>query len=648
MHESGGSGGVRFDLDTDRIATVWIDCPGMSVNTLSVATWDGLAEAVRQIEARPPAGVVIASAKSRTFVAGADLFELDAMTDAGLEAHLARGQEVLDRIASLPMPTVAAINGDALGGGLEVALACDYRIAVDDPRIKIGLPETTLGLVPGWGGTFRLPRLVGIEAALSLLVSGKWIPPAEAATLGLVDQVVARDDLLSAAKESVRGSLQPRAAVNNDLAHARDVCDHFRQTTRDRSGDHLPAPLRVIDIVEMGLRDGHDAAMAAEQSGLVAMRGSSAGKHLLRMFFVRTAAKKKAVAEAAGLPRPVQSAVVIGGGTMGAGIAAAFGVAGIPVQVIEADEPSARAAASRLATMPGGGSVGVTSDWDAIASADLVIEAVIENLDAKRKVFRRLDELARPQAILATNTSSPGVSPLAGVTRHPSRVIGLHFFNPVPRMPLVEVVRGVASDADAVATGVDVATMLGKTPVVCRDAPGFIVNRVLFPYLRAAIALVEDGVNIGSIDAAARHWGMPMGPCILIDEIGLDVTLSIFTSLASGLGERFAVSATLASAVARGWLGKKSGRGFYVHIPEGRPEPNPQWHALGLTSSRRELVIDQRAIEHQVIAPMAAEARLVLDEQIVSSPDALDLASILGMGFPAFRGGLATYARELR
>ncbi len=641
MDEPDSSGAVRVGIDGDRIATIWIDSPGTSVNTLSTATWDGLDAAVGQIEARKPRGVVIVSAKPRSFIAGADLFELDAMTDAVLAAWLARGQAILDRVAALPMPTVAAIQGDALGGGLEVALACRYRIVIDEARIKLGLPETTLGLVPGWGGTFRLPRLVGIERALALLVSGKSLGPREAAEIGLVDRVVERDDLLRAAGECMRSDFLPRLLASENASHVLDVCGRFRQATRERSGDHLPAPLRVIDIVETGIRDGHDAAMEAERAGLVELRRSAAGKQLLRMFFLRTAAKKKAMAEAAGTARPVQSVVVLGGGTMGAGIAAACATAGICTCVIEASEASAQAARARLRDMPGGSTVDVTADWNHVATADLVVEAASEDLDVKQRIFRRLGELARPDAVLATNTSSLGIAPLAEFTRHPSRVIGLHFFNPVARMPLVEVVRGVESAVDAVATGVAVATMLGKTPVLCRDAPGFIVNRVLFPYLRAALALVDAGADIAGLDTAVRRWGMPTGPCALLDEIGLDVSLSIFQSLTAALGERYRVSAAIESAVERGWLGRKSGCGLYVHSGEARPEVNPEWPRLG---AARGVSIDERLVEERLIQPMAEEAGLFLAEEVVETADALDLASVLGMGFPAFRGGLATYA----
>jgi 3-hydroxyacyl-CoA dehydrogenase/enoyl-CoA hydratase/3-hydroxybutyryl-CoA epimerase len=645
MDEPGNSGAVRVETDADRIATIWIDSPGAAVNTLSTATWDGLDAAVRQIEANIPVGVVIASTKPRSFLAGADLFELDAMIDTALESHLARGQSILDRLAALPMPTVASIHGDALGGGLEVALACQYRIVVDEPRIKLGLPETTLGLVPGWGGTFRLPRLVGIERALSLLVSGKALSPQEAAEIGLVDQVVHRDEFLSAARQCLRTEPAPREPAVDGRVQDCDVCDRFRHSTRERSGDHLPAPLRVIDIVETGLSHGHDAAMKAERAGLVELRRSPAGKQLLRMFFLRTAAKKKAVAEAGGRSQVVQSAVVIGGGTMGAGIATACATAGLHVQVIEVDESSAQAARSRLGSMSGGARVKVTADWKQVASADFVVEAATENLAAKQAIFRELDKLARPDAILATNTSSLGVAPLAAVTKHPARVIGLHFFNPVARMPLVEVARGADSSPDAVATGVAVATMLGKTPVVCRDAPGFIINRVLFPYLRAALELVDEGADITALDAAVRHWGMPTGPCVLLDEIGLDVSLSIFQSLRSALGERFPATAALESAVERGWFGKKSGRGLYVHGADGRPAVNTAWPRLGTPLAN--FVIDEAVVERRLIQPMAKEAELVLADGVVETADAIDLASVLGMGFPAFRGGLATHASVL-
>ena len=636
-------GGVRCDLDADGLLMIWIDVPGKPVNTLSTATWDGLDAAVGRIERDRPAGVIIASAKTRSFVAGADLFELREMSDDALDRHLDRGQRILDRLEATGMPTVAAINGDTLGGGLELALACRFRVAADDPRSRLGLPETTLGLVPGWGGTFRLPRLIGLERALALMVPGKTVPPSEALAMGMVDSLTTHERLIETARELVTATPAPRAAaVAQDAASRDELIARFRRSTRERSGDHLPAPLRLLDIVTTGCGGTVAEAEAAERRGLIEMRATPAGRNLMRLFFLKTAAKKTAAAEAGGTSRPVRSAVVLGGGTMGAGIAAALAGSGIEVQVIEADRLSAEAAAARLAKA-GSAAVPVVTDWSAAATADLVIEAIVEALPEKLAAFRRLDGVVRPDAILATNTSSLSVSVIAAAMSRPGRVIGLHFFNPVARMPLVEVVRTPYAEADAVATGVAVAAALGKTPIVCGDRPGFVVNRVLFPYLREAIVRCpESGVEPYHIDAELRAWGMPMGPFLLMDEIGLDVTTLIFESLAASFGPRLAPPAALVAAVSRGWLGKKSGRGFYDHGPEG-PLPNPQWRELFAGGGvRADFAHTDTATA--LVDAMAAEARFVLGEKVVATADAIDLATVLGIGFPAFRGGLATCA----
>lgn len=643
MSETGT--GVRCEIDAGGLLTVWFDAAGRPVNTLTAAAWDGLDTALDRIDADRPVGVVLASAKPRSFIAGADLFELRGLADEALEAHLARGQRILDRLAALPMPTVAALDGDALGGGLEVALACRLRVAADDPTVKLGLPETTLGLVPGWGGTIRLPRLVGLEAALALLVPGKTIPPAEAARIGLVDRLASRADLLAAARSlALAPAAPPRRLIAFDPVERHSICERFRRLTRDRSGAHLPAPLRLIDVVEIGCDAGPAAGAAAERRALVELRATPASKNQLRLFFLRTAAKKAAVAAAAGTPRSVHAAAVIGGGAMGAGIAAALATAGIGVHVVEADERSAAAARPRLAAA-GAAAVPVTTDWSAVAAADLVVEAVVEAGPVKHDVFRRLDEIARPTAILATNTSSLSVAGIAERVRDPGRVIGLHFFNPVAKMPLVEVVQPPAAAADAVATGVAVATTVGKTPVVCRDAPGFVVNRVLFPYLHATLTAATTADDVAAIDAAARAWGMPTGPFALLDEIGLDVAAAIFASLSEPLGPRLAPPPALAAAIAAGCLGRKTGRGFYLHDPAGgRPAPHPAAAAWLGAAAPPGPPFTAADFEPRLVAPMAEEARRVLAEGIVASADAIDLATVLGCGFPAFRGGLATWA----
>jgi 3-hydroxyacyl-CoA dehydrogenase/enoyl-CoA hydratase/3-hydroxybutyryl-CoA epimerase len=411
-----------------------------------------------------------------------------------------------------------------------------------------------------------------------------------------------------------------------------------RAETRKRSGDHLPAPLRVIDLVEASYPEAGPEAAAVERRALLELRRTPACRNLLRLFFLRSGGRKAAARLAGGTPRPVAVAAVIGGGTMGAGIAQALARAGIDVRVIEADQAAATAASARIGA--GGSTIEVTTDWSRAAAADLVVEAVVERLPVKLDVFKRLDGLVRPDAVLATNTSSLSVAAIAAGTRHPDRVIGLHFFNPVAKMPLVEVVRTPEAAADAVATGVAVAGAAGKTPVVCADAPGFVVNRVLFPQLREALVLFEEGVSVAATDAAIRAWGLPMGPFMLIDEIGLDVTQMILESLAAALGPRFAPPPALARALASGWLGRKSGRGFYDHPGQGAPVPNADLVAPAAAPA----AATPEAIQRRLIEPMAAEARLVLEAGVVDAPDAIDLATVLGLGFAPFRGGLATCA----
>lgn len=636
---------VRCELDEARVLTVWFDTPAKPVNTLSAAAWDGLEAALERIGSDRPVGVVLASAKPRSFIAGADLHELRALDDDALDAYLVRGQRLLDRLARLPVATVAAIQGDALGGGLEVALACRLRVAVDEPSVKLGLPETTLGLVPGWGGTLRLPRLVGLERGLTLLVTGRTIPPADAFAMGLVDRLAGRDELVAVARGLAAAPPPVTRPGADDQAARRVIYDRLRRSTRERSGDHLPAPLAVIDVVETGYESGPDASAVAERRTLVALRASPAGRNLLRLFFLRSAAKKTAAAAAAATPHPVAAAVVIGGGTMGAGIASALATAGIGVRVIEADDSAAAAARARLTDEACRRGASVVTDWSAVATADLVVEAVFEDVATKRAVWERIAGQARDDAVLATNTSSLEVAALASLTRAPARVIGLHFFNPVARMPLVEVVRTPQAAADAVATGVAVAASLGKTPIVCGDAPGFVVNRVLFPYLRAAVMAVEAADDVTAIDEAVRAWGMPMGPCALIDEIGLDVTVAIFNVLSAALGPAVATPPCLAAAVARGWLGRKSGRGFYEHpaAAGARPRVNDRWDELAAGAAARAGSRAPIDVE-RFVGPMANEARRVLAEGVVDAAETIDLATVLGIGFPAFRGGLATYA----
>lgn len=661
---------VRTTTDSDGVLTIWLDLPDKSVNTLSVQMWSDLDSTIAATEAGAmPRGIIVASAKPRTFIAGADLFEMRDMTRDRLDRYLKDGQEILDRLERLPVPTVAAINGDTLGGGLEVALACRMRVAIDEPSIKIGLPETTLGLVPGWGGTVRLPRLIGLGKALPLMLHGKNVAPAHAYQAGIVDQLSSREHLLDTAKKLALNPVARKPVDQPDQSkHALDakvVREQILQAgeadVRSRSGDNLPAPLRLIQIVRDSYDRGLQAGFDGERVGLCDLKDSEPGRNLMRLFFLRTGAKKAAAEKAEGKPREVKSAAVLGGGTMGAGIAHALARSGFAVKLIELNSDLADKAVARVRKMIdddfSANRIDATAQqkahdaltgahtWDGIADVDLVIEAVLEQMPIKQDVFRRLGESTRAETILASNTSSLSVSEMAASAAHPNRVVGIHFFNPVPRMPLVEIVRTSNTDVTTLATAVAVAGRLGKTAVITADSPGFLVNRVLFPYLAEAMRACSDGVPIFAVDEAIESWGMPMGPFRLMDEIGLDVTAMILRALSPKLGERLACPDQLSDAVADGLLGRKSGRGFYVYSRERGVEPQVN-HELAESFTSSPIGSSTPSHEHlqlRLMLQMVNEAAMCLQERVVDSTDSIDLATVTGLGFAPFRGGLARY-----
>ncbi|MGH7179286.1 MAG: 3-hydroxyacyl-CoA dehydrogenase NAD-binding domain-containing protein [Tepidisphaeraceae bacterium] len=654
------NGYVRVETDSERLATLWLDAPGKSVNTLNRAMWADLDEAVAQFERDTPAGVIIASAKNRTFVAGADLFEVRDMDRPALEQYLADGQRILARLAALKAPTVAAINGDALGGGLELALACGYRVASDD-KYTIGLPETKLGLVPGWGGTVRLPKLIGLREALSILVGGKALPPREALKLGIVDECVPPAQLLTAARKLHQVPPTRRFEPQDD---AGAFADAEREAVA-KQGRYYPAPLRVVQVAKTGWEQGIDAGYRAELQGLCDLRESLVGRNLMRAFFLRTGAKKTATKQVGGEPLKVEHAVVIGGGVMGSGVVHAMLKGGIRVDLLEVNEELAERGRQRVAGLfdddaksgridaPAAADAiarfSAGTKWDCVTGADFVLEAIVEQIEPKRQVLARVDRLADRKAVLASNTSSLSISDLSHATSRPQRVVGLHFFNPVPKMALVEIVRTGENEPEALATAVALATRLGKSPVLSGDGPGFIVNRVLMPYLSESMRMVCEGVSCEEIDLAMLEWGMPMGPLALSDQIGLDVISGIFRSMAAHLGERVLLPDAMETAVARKWLGRKTGKGFYAYPEKGSKTPptvNEEFVRLlgGGNPARDE---SAESIQYRLMLPMVNEAARVLEEHIADSPDAIDLATLLGLGFPAFRGGLWTFAESV-
>jgi 3-hydroxyacyl-CoA dehydrogenase/enoyl-CoA hydratase/3-hydroxybutyryl-CoA epimerase len=657
----------RIITDPAGIATVWFDAPGKSVNTLGPATLAELGAVLDQLEQTRPAAVIFASAKPRNFIAGADLFEIKKMDAAAVEQFLRDGQNLFERIEKLPMPTIAAINGDCLGGGLELALACTHRIAADDGSIKIGLPEVKLGILPGFGGTVRLTQLLGVAAALPLLLSGKTLPPRKAMRSGIIDEVDRPEALQDAARRwATAGAPRPRPGWRKRVLGTVGILRHkvlatARAESRKRSGGHYPATDKIIDAVGAGLAHGPAGGFEAERKGLLELMQTDACRNLMRIFFLRQGAKKAAASQVNGSPINVEYAAVIGGGTMGAGIVHALIGAGIKVRLVEVNDQAVSAALRRIRTAldqdvrdgrfspllarHAFNRVSPTTQWDGLGMCDVAIEAVVENLKAKQEIFARLDKLAGPRTVLASNTSSLSVADLSSATRRPGRVIGLHFFNPVAKMPLVEIVRTEQSDGEALATGIALAARLGKTPVLVRDAPGFLVNRVLIPYLAEATLLAKEGVGITEVDAAMKNFGWPMGPFELLDEIGLDVGAEVLKSVAANVPEYAQIPQWMSRVLERGWLGKKNGKGFYLH-GKSKHDLNVNPGLADLTDHRGARM-DESDIQWRLMLPMLNESRRVLAERIVNNTDAIDLATVMGLGFPPFRGGLAEYARSI-
>jgi 3-hydroxyacyl-CoA dehydrogenase/enoyl-CoA hydratase/3-hydroxybutyryl-CoA epimerase len=669
---------IRTSTDPDNILTILLDVPGKPVNTCTPQLLAELSAVVDLLVQSKPAGVIIASAKARSFNAGADLFTIRDMDPEQKKAYLTQGQALFERIARLPMPTVAAINGDCLGGGFELALACTYRVAVDDGSITIGLPEVKLGLIPAWRGATRLPRMIGLTRALPILLAGKTMPPRKAKSSGLVDEVVRPEALRAAAKRLVmsrrqpqRPSLAQRLCAGLSPVRNRILATARRQTV-ERTFDNYPAPLRVLDVVKTGYEQGQAAGLAAEREALLQLTQTQATQNLLRLFFLRQGAKRRAADQLKAKPSEINHAAVIGGGTMGAGIVHALVRASIPVRLVEVTPAAVSAAIGRirklldedvsagrldkLGARHAFNRVSPTTEWTGLDLADLVVEAVVETMDAKRDVFARLDKLTRPDAVLATNTSSLRVAEIAKAVNQRGRVIGLHFFNPVNKMPLVEIVRGPESHDAALATGVALATRIGKTPVLVADAPGFLVNRLLIPHLLEALAMATEGAPIVLVDEAMKRWGMPMGPFELLDEIGLDVGVHALKSLSQVQADGLSLPAAVEQAVAKGWLGRKSGKGFYIHEKtrkrgkEAKPQLNGEMARLiapKVDSTGTAAVTSvPEEIQWRLVLPMVNEAARALSKGITDSADDIDLATVLGLGFAPFRGGLAKFAED--
>jgi 3-hydroxyacyl-CoA dehydrogenase / enoyl-CoA hydratase / 3-hydroxybutyryl-CoA epimerase len=667
----------RLDVAPDGLGILTFDLPGEKVNKLSRDVFSELAEILVRLSRDPRVRtLVVRSGKPDVFIAGADLKEFTRISTEEISAGSARGQALFEQIASLPFPTVAAINGVCLGGGTELALACDYRVMSDAPSSRIGLPEVRLGIFPAWGGCVRLPRLVGLTAALDLILTGKQLDARRAKRVGLVDEAVpqaifedfvrrfARDKSTSGKRAAKRPRRPPLvSALEATPVGRRIVFQNARKRVMAETGGHYPAPLEAIAVIEESWGLPIEAALEVESRHIANVFGGEVQRNLLNLFFATETVKKETgVEDPAVRPREVTRLGVLGAGLMGGGIAQLAADRGIPARLKDVQPPAlahgfAAAAAVfresvrkrrltdremkiRMARLSG------TLDYSGFAKCEVTVEAVVEKIDVKRAVLAEWEQIVPATAIFASNTSTLPIGQIAAAAARPERVAGMHFFNPVHRMPLVEVIRGEKSSDETVATVFSLAKKLGKTPVVVRDLPGFLVNRILAPYLSEAVRLVREGCRVEEVDRVMTDFGMPVGPLALLDDIGLDVAVKAGEVLQAAFPQRIKSGGDEA-LVAAGRLGRKSGGGFYDYADGKRGSPAPAAYEALRVETKPQPPYPPDVVESRLLLPMVNEAAYCLEDGVVGSPGKLDLAMILGTGFPPFTGGLLRWAESL-
>lgn len=641
---------ANWTLERDADDTAWLtlDRPGASANSLSRAVMEELAAQLQSLQDTPPRGLILRSGKAGSFVAGADIKEFTTLTDFDSARALIRGgQMVLDALEALPCPTVAVIEGFALGGGLELALACRYRVGLDDGRLSLGLPEVMLGIHPGFGGTVRAVRLIGAPAALDMMLTGRNIRAAQALRLGLVDVLgTTREQLEAEARQIITRPPRPRRASLALRALSFAPLRPFvrqrllREVARKARKEHYPAPYAIVDLWSRYGAKGR-AAYEAEADSIARLFLTETSRNLVRVFLLQDRLKSlgdKTVA-------PTTRVHVVGAGVMGADIAAWCALRGLEVTLQDRDAALVEAAIQRVrplferrvkdAAKRDAAIARLRADAEGrgIASADLVIEAIVENVEAKRALYRQLETQLPAGALIATNTSSIQLEALRGALRDPERLIGLHFFNPVAQMPLVEVVHTASTPASILARAVSFARQLDKLPLPCRSAPGFLVNRVLAPYMLEAVHAATDGVPLDVIDQAAMDFGMPVGPVELSDMVGLDVCRNVGAIVAGATGRTLPDLTPIESLIRAGKLGRKSGEGFY-RWHEGKAQ-RPAASLVARTATPTVLA----DLQDRLLLSIANEAVACLREGVVNEAQLVDAGIIFGSGYAPFRGG---------
>lgn len=665
----------QLEIRDDGIAVITIDVPGEAQNTLKAEFTEqanGLFDQLEQNDA--VRGVVFISGKPGSFIAGADIHMLQSCTTAAEVSALARaGQEFFNRIERLRLPVVAAIEGACLGGGLELALACHARVAADDPKTVLGLPEVMLGLLPGSGGTQRLPRQIGIPAALDLMLTGRHVRASRARKLGLVDEVVAPSILLDAAiKRAKTLASQPRSEeTKTDLKRwvlegnpigRRVLFDQARKQMLAKTKGHYPAPKRILGVVRIGVEEGFEAGLRAEAEAFGELAMTPEARQLMNIYFATTAMKKDTgVADPSVQPREVRKVAVLGAGLMGAGITyVTTARAGVPVRLKDKDPQGLgrglqyvneriqgrlkRRDITSIEASLQRNRVTATLDYSGFKHVDMVIEAVFEDVELKHQMVRDIEAHCGEHTIFASNTSSIPIARIAEAAERPQNVIGMHYFSPVDKMPLLEVIATEQTSPEVIATTVAMGKRQGKTVIVVKDGAGFYVNRILAPYMNEASHLLKEGVAIDRIDQALTRFGFPVGPFALLDEVGIDVGSKVGPILYEAFGERMQPADAADKLLADGRYGRKSKKGFYKY--EGSREGEKQvdqsvYTLLGIVPDKQ---LPAEEIVDRCVLLMINEAARCLDEGVIRSTRDGDIGAVFGIGFPPFRGGPFRYA----
>ncbi len=660
------------------VAVVTFDLPGEAVNKLTRGVIDELRALMDRVDSDSSIrAVVLISGKPDLFIAGADIDGfLELRTAAEAEALSREGQEMMNRIERLRAPVVYAIHGACMGGGLEGALAAAYRIATDHPKTVLALPEVQLGLIPGAGGTQRLPRRVGLRQSLEMILQGRNVRAKKALQIGLIDELVHPSILLDVAVDRAaklgEGKIpreRPRAVhgmgdvMLEDNALGRSVVFRkAREKTREATKGNYPAPLAAIDAIEQSYLGDRAKGFATEARLFGEMAVTDVSRQLIFLFFAGAALKKDTgVGEANVTPRPVEKIGILGAGFMGAGIAAIAARAGTVVRLKDAEharvakglkevssilrEELKRKRITRRQLEDQLALVGGTIDYSGFAGATIIVEAVFEDLKVKQTVLAEA-EAAAAGAIFASNTSTIPIERIAVGAKHPERVLGMHFFSPVQKMPLLEVIRSKASDDESLATAVAYGKKLGKTVIVVRDSPGFYANRILAPYVNEAGLLLDEGVAIDAVDRALVEFGFPVGPITLIDEVGLDIAGKSSAVMLGAFGDRMVPAASLAKVIEAGRTGRKGGKGFFKYENGKKQGVDETVYPL-ISSNGQRMLIGARDIVERCVFAMLNEAARCLEEGIIASPRDGDVGAVYGIGFPPFRGGPFRYLDTL-